>query len=353
MNVLMIGVDESTKGGMWTVVENYLNDRQFVQDTGLVYIPTSVTGCSALKKIAFTLAAYIKIVRAFNSRPFDILHVHMSERASIIRKGIVMRYAKRKGTKIVLHMHGAEFAALYRDMGKRQQAKVKKVIDLADRIIVLGEYWQQFMNGLAADPAKIRVIYNAVSVPERYEYNTESNKLLFLGEVSKRKGIDVLLDAVSKRKNELEGYCELKVFGPDTHGNIEDKIKEYKLTGLVSYCGWLDKNRKPEVFKDTAVNVLPSYNEGLPMTILETMSYGIPSVTTSVGAIPEAVNGRNGITVEPGDPDALGDALVSLVHDRERRLSLSKEAYSTARSAFSISHHISQVQALYRELQEL
>ena len=52
---------------------------------------------------------------------------------------------------------------------------------------------------------------------------------------------------------------------------------------------------KNRIYKTIAINVLPSYNEGLPMSILETMAYGIPSITTNIASIPEVVvDGVNG-----------------------------------------------------------
>lgn len=350
MSVLMVGVDESTRGGMWTVVENYLQDERFVKDNGLVYIPTAVTGCSALKKICFTLAAFRRIQAAYREKHFDIVHVHMSERSSIARKGMVMRYAKRRGSKIVLHMHGAEFEALYLKMSTKDQAKVRGILNIADRVIILGEYWREFIGGLLDDPAKIRVVYNAVAVPEKCEYNEASRNVLFLGLISERKGINVLLSALKQKSNFIAKCCKVTIYGPDAEGNIEKKISENGLSEWVSYCGWLDSQSKPEVLKDTAINVLPSYFEGLPMTILEAMSYGVPSITTTVAAIPEAVNEKNGVLIPPGDAEALADALESLVADRGKRLEMSRNAYTDAKERFSTEQHISRIQAIYNEL---
>lgn len=66
--------------------------------------------------------------------------------------------------------------------------------------------------------------------------------------------------------------------------------------------------------------VLPSYNEGLPMAVLEAMSYGLPIVSTKVGDIPVAVkDGVNGYIVEPGDIVALKDSLQKMLsmNDKE------------------------------------
>lgn len=350
MNVLMVGVDESTKGGMWTVVENYLNDKSFVKDNNLVYIPTSITGCSIPKRLIFTLKAYARIVKAYQKTKFSIVHVHMSERASIRRKGIVMKYAQKRGAKIVLHMHGAEFEVLYRAMNESKKAYVRNTLELADKIIILGEYWRGFVGGLVSDPSKVCVVYNGVVVPKSYKYSQTSNNILFLGAVSKRKGIDTLLDALKDKASILSESCCVNIYGPDVEGDFENRIEENGLSEWVKYCGWLDKKNKAQVLENSSINILPSYNEGLPMTILEAMSYGVPSITTSVAAIPEAVNGKNGIVIEPGDKDALANALVNLTFNKEKRIQLSKQAYIDAINKFSVEKHIAQVQEIYREI---
>lgn len=346
----MIGVDKSTQGGMWTVVENYLNNKNFVKVNNLIYIPTSVTNCSVLKRLLFTCKAYARIMKVYRKANFSIVHVHMSERASIKRKGIVMKYAKKRGAKIVLHMHGAEFEVLYKEMNETKQASVKKILNLADKVIILGEYWRDFIGGLLNDPSKICVVYNAVTVPKNYKYNQKSNNILFLGAVSKRKGIDVLLEALKDKAETLSKSCSVNIYGPDVEGNIINRIKEQGLSEWVKYCGWLDKENKLEVLSNTSINVLPSFNEGLPMTILEAMSYGIPSITTSVAAIPEAVNADNGIIINSGDKNALAAALEELVFKNEKRIQLSKQAYADAINKFSIGKHINQIQEIYEEL---
>lgn len=350
MNVLMVGVDKSTKGGMWTVVENYLNDTEFVKRNNLVYIPVSITGCPIPNRLIFTAKAYVKIIVAYRKTKFDILHVHMSERSSIKRKGIVMSYAKKRGAKIVLHMHGAEFEVLYKQMTPNKQKSVRDILNLADKILILGKYWSEFIGSLVDDPAKVVVVYNAVSVPKAYEYDRGSKSILFLGAVSKRKGKELLLEALKQKEDVLSERFDVKIYGPDVDGNIVQLIEEKGLSSWVKYCGWLGKEDKAGVLKTTAVNVLPSYNEGLPMTILEAMSYGIPSITTSVAAIPEAVNSENGIVINPGSVDELADALEKMCTDDTYRFELSRKAYEDAASIFSVEKHIAQIQGIYKEI---
>lgn len=121
MNILMVGVDEQTKGGMWAVVENYLNDKSFCEKTNLKYISTSITG-SKVSRILFTVKAYLKILKSLVRGHFDIVHIHMSEKGSVYRKNIVIALAKMFHCKIVLHMHYAEFEKWYLNLVKEIRA---------------------------------------------------------------------------------------------------------------------------------------------------------------------------------------------------------------------------------------
>ena len=75
--------------------------------------------------------------------------------------------------------------------------------------------------------------------------------------------------------------------------------------------------------------ILPSYNEGLPISILEAMSYSLPIISTNVGGIPEILkNGENGFIMSPGDKDAMYRAILELMNNEKLRMDMGKASYS-------------------------
>ena len=352
MNILMVGVDRSTKGGMWTVVENYLNDKSFTSENRVQYVPTFIVG-SALQKLTFMLRGFCKICGILHREKVDLVHVHMSERASVFRKGLVMWYARRRGAKILLHMHGAELEDWYQGLSGRKQHLVQRIVSQADRVVILGDYWREFMSELVDDPEKIRVVHNAVPLPEHALYRSESRILLFLGAVSKRKGIYDLLDAMQKINSRLPREWQLMIYGPTVIGSIEEEIARRELSDRVHYCGWLPPQQREAVLSQTAVNLLPSLDEGLPMTILEAMAAGIPSVTTRVAAIPEAVDQENGILLQPGDVDALADSILEICLNSDLRMAKSQACRRRVEQKFSLAQHIAAIEKIYKELADL
>ena len=203
-----------------------------------------------------------------------------------------------------------------------------------------------------SDPRKIRVVHNAVRIPEQPLYAPDARKLLFLGAVSRRKGIYDLLDAMKQISPQLDPQWKLELYGPDVTGSISEEIAARGLENRVRYCGWLTPEQRPQVLAQTAVNLLPSYNEGLPMTIMEAMAAGIPSITTRVAAIPEAVTDKNGVLLEPGDVQALGRSILKLCSDAGLRQQMSRSSYETAAEKFSLDGHLCTMETLYKELLE-
>lgn len=350
MKVLMVGVDRTTKGGMWTVVENYLRSEEFNKNVQLKYIPTSITG-SLIKRMFFSFFAILKVLIFTIFNNYEILHVHMSERGSIFRKNIIMKISKIRKAKVVIHMHGAEFEKWFELL---KQSKKKRVIDIlnsCDKILILGNYWNEFIGSLMKDKTKIVVLYNSVYVPNKYYYNEKSKKVLFLGLIGKRKGIYDLLDSVLFINRNERFIGEICLYGPDnTEEGINNIIEKKGLQDYVKYCGWLRNEDKEKVFKDTAINILPSYNEGLPMTILETMAYGIPSISTDVAAIPEVINETNGMLIEPGNVEKLAKNLNSILKNTSRRKEISYNAYKIIQEKFSIDNHIKKLLNVYQQL---
>lgn len=345
IRVLMIGTDKSTGGGMWTVVSNYLDSALYNKYVDLHYVPTFVVGSSA-KKIAFSALAYIRIVfYCVLLRP-QILHVHMAERGSVYRKGIAIRIAKFFNCKVVIHMHGAEFQEWYEALIESKKNKVRYILDKADKIILLGNYWKEFISNIV-DLRKIEVVYNAVPKQNNI-YNNNGNILLFLGMISQRKGTYDLINAFSEILDSIPKEINLNIYGPDFENRIEEVIDSSGANERIRYCGWLDKKSKSYVFSKTIGNVLPSYNEGLPMTILETMSFGIPNVSTRVAAIPEVIDEYNGELVNPGDINELKKALIELCCNNEKRCSMSKAAYRTIDEKFSIDVHVNRIVGIYK-----
>ena len=354
MNVLMVGVDQTFPGGMFTVAENYLGDEEFCKKTNLIYVPTA-TQSGKLAKIRFFLKALARLVSLIHKRKIDIVHIHMAERGSVFREGFVAWLAKRMGTKTVIHMHGATIEDWYDRQAGPTQKLASYLFGQADKMIVLGYSWLPFMERAMGTEKKdrISVLHNAVPIWPENRYDPDALNLLFYGVLVPRKGIDDLLRAYQSILEEIPENIILTIYGADIENNILAKIKAYHLEGRAVYCGWMTSDEREQCFSKTMLHILPSYNEGLPMTILETMAFGIPNIATDIAAIPEAItDGENGRLVSSGAPEQLARIMKELIGDPGLRREYSRRAYRKAKEEFSLQRHLNDLYAIYQSLLE-
>ena len=351
MNVLMIGVDETSIGGMLTVVNNYRNNKKFGKQTNLKYIAT-VIRANKFTKIKTFISKIPQIISTIKKDNIDIVHVHMAERGSVFREGFVIFMANMLGCKTVIHMHGADIEDWYNKQNGFVKKIISKIFCSADRMIVLGDNWLPFMrNAMKGHEEKIRVLHNAVQVEEKNNADENATDILFYGMLIKRKGIEDLLAAFEKIKDDIPDNIRLRLYGDNKEFDDKEKLKQYHLEKVATYEGWMTSEKRPEVFSNTLINILPSYNEGLPMTILESMGYGIPNISTNIAAIPEAItDGENGFVIEPGDINALAECMKKLILDKSLWKKFSQNAYKTAKEEFSIEAHIKQLIDIYKQI---
>ncbi len=153
-------------------------------------------------------------------------------------------------------------------------------------------------------------------------FDFDGNKVIgMVARLDLQKGFEYLLRAA----RELCGaFPALKVVivgeGPDRHA-IENMIQRFGLQSNVILAG--QHSDMPGIYAAMDIFVLPSLNEGLPMTILEAMAASRPVIATRVGAIPRVIkDGETGLLVDPGDVNGLRNALARLLTDSDlcRRL---------------------------------
>ena len=343
LNVMMLGPARSVKGGMTTVVDGYYNgglDRK----VNLKYIET-VNDKKAISKLFSILIGFIEYISCI--REYDIVHIHMASRLSTFRKAIYVRISKHFGKKVILHIHGAEYKIFYNEeCNERKRKHIRKTLELADHIIVLSEEWKDFFKSLV-DENKIIVLYNAIKIPKDFEKKLNNKNILFLGRIGDRKGIFDLLDVISVLSKK---YCDIKLYagGDGEIARFKKYVKKKHIEQNVQYIGWASGKMKKKLLFESSYYVLPSYNEGMPMSVLEGMAYKNITISTCVGGIPKVINNnQNGIIVCPGDKKALYEALETLFNNPEMRKKLSSNARKTIEDNFNIANNIKEIINIY------
>lgn len=212
-------------------------------------------------------------------------------------------------------MHAGRFAVFY----QQHRYAVRKVVNKSDVIIALSEYWKEYFKN-EFPTKRVEIIKNVISAPRVHKQQTGYFTLLFLGLLGKNKGIYDLLECIRDHKVEFQGKLKLYIGGNGEIEHVKQLIKEYAIADITIFEGWVSGDKKIELLNKSDAYILPSYKEGLPISILEAMSYGMPIISTPVGGIPEIVsNGENGYLVKPGNKEDIYKAIISLLNDSDLR----------------------------------
>lgn len=328
--ILFMGVSMKTKGGMTAVLVLY---NRYIEN--MQFIPTWKIG-NKLIKLGYALQAITQMcLKCLFNRNIQIIHIHGAANASFYRCRIFINLAKRLNKKVILHEHAADFIQFYQN--SNDKANISQTLNKCDTLIVLSQSWKEYFNSIGVDKNKIKVLNNIVSPPEFKELPRKDNKLhlMFMGEISIRKGGFDLLQAISDNREYFADKLLLRIGGNEVDGNIKQFIKERQLEDIVSYEGWISGNKKIECLNWEDVYILPSYNEGLPIAILEAMSYKHPTISTPVGGIPEVIKTyENGILVQPGNKNEITEAIKYYIEHPEKIRIHGEQAYQTVQNFF-------------------
>jgi glycosyltransferase involved in cell wall biosynthesis len=129
---------------------------------------------------------------------------------------------------------------------------------------------------------------------------------------------------------------------------VVEHARRLGISDAVALPGWVTGAEKEAWMQRASVFVLPSYAEGMPMSLLEAMAAGIPTVSTAVGSVPEVVtDGVNGFLMAPGDTAALAKLLGRLLRDAGLRASVAAAARATVRRRFGADRMLARLEHLY------
>lgn len=156
--------------------------------------------------------------------------------------------------------------------------------------------------------------------------------ILFLGTLSPRKNLPVLLDAYERLRHARPDAPPLVLAGgqPTEATDVIARATRPPLAGHVELPGYIDEAQRRALFARALVFVLPSHMEGFGVPVLEAMAAGVPVIVSNRGALPEVVR-EAGVVVDTAEPDALAAALGRLLGDARERQRLRDAGLERAR----------------------
>jgi glycosyltransferase involved in cell wall biosynthesis len=349
LKILMLGESLDRQGGIVSVEKLII--AQAPAEIEIRHLATLPNG-NTITKIVVFVQAIGSLCWRLSKQDVDIVHIHVSERGSAFRQAITTTIAWLFRKPVIIHTHSAEFREFYANLPQIVKTGLNWAFGKSTRFIVLSQSWQKFyIDNLGLPAERVVVLPNPVklprSIPDRI--NTDRVNLLFLGKIGDRKGAFDLIKAVAAMPPAQQQQTHLTLAGDGEGQRARDLISSLNLTASITILDWVNEQQRDELLAQAHVFILPSYNEGLPMALLEAMSWGLPVITTPVGGIPELViPGTNGLLVNPGEIEKLSAAMQSLVASEQLRLRLGSAARETVRP-FEVSKYFSQLADVYMQ----
>lgn len=345
MHVCMIVPNEAVKGGIASVVNGYRGS-VLEEHYRITYIESYQNG-NKWSKLTKALKAYLAFFRLLRRDTPDLVHVHSSFGPSFYRKMPFILWSAAREIPVVNHIHGAEFDSFYENASEAKRRRIKKIYGKCTRLVALSAEWADRL-GQVVPRDRIDVLENYCRIPEMpSDARRDKKQILFLGELGERKGcfdIPVILEQVKKHCSDVK----LVMAGDGEMERIKGIFLEKGLSEEVFFPGWVRGREKDRLLEESSIFLFPSYNEGMPMALLEAMAYGMGIVTTSVGGIPQLIqDGVSGFLATPGDTEALASAIERLLTDDACLTACGRAAREKAESEYSMERHLAKLEAIY------
>ena len=348
----MLGPMPPAIGGMATVLDN-LSKSSLVNETEMQFWDTAKQTSedrSLFSAISYRFSVWKKFYKALKSEQPDFVHIHTcSGFTTFFLDACFALMAKAKGIEYIIHIHGATFDKFLSTLPKTKLKFVLYVLQNARFIVALSKEWQDiFQNQWQLN--NVKVIANGVPNPD-YErtLNSDIKHILFMGQVCTRKGTKDLVKAFAKADTNAVLHIAGDFGGDVSKAELEHFIKQYpKVMPNIVVEGAVMGEKKRALMELCDIFCLPSYAEGLPMVVLEAMSYKQAVLTTKVGGLPGLItHSENGLLTAAGDIEAISNGLKALVEQAENTHNIALKGYNTFASQYSTDAIVKYYTALY------
>ncbi len=360
MNVLITSPDFSTPGGVanyFAVLREHFSTRIDFFSLETPEEKRSFFGrFSTFKKNQTRFRKHL----FYSSQKVDLVHINPSFRyAALIRDGMILRNAKSQGTKALIFFHGWSHNTA-KLVDKFFFGLFFRTYNLADAFIVLAsEFKNQLISWgfkqpvyLETAPVDDSLLQGVSSLDKAINGRTKANlTLLFLSRIEKEKGIRETLEAF-RILVRTHSCLRLIVAGNGSFLPQAKKIAaKKKIDNNVIFLGHVQGEQKRKVFLESDIYIFPTYAEGMPTTVLESMAFGIPVVTRPVGGLKDFfINGEFGFLSESKDPSVLASLIEKLILDRDLSLEMGQHCYEYARKRFMASIVSKRLEKIYYEI---
>ena len=262
---------------------------------------------------------------------------------------------------IIAHLHGGNYAQFYHSENSVMRFLIRIALRRVSRMIVLSDRLQKDFSFMGEEFAsRLQTVWNTSDLAPGRERRPPQDeiKLIYLSNLIVEKGYQDCVDAMTHLQRLLPDtkiYLVLAgtyILGNDDYRSISDmeealhkQIRYLQLEDSVSVVGSVHDEQKQQLIDNSHVHVLPTYyqNEGQPITLIEALSAGVPSVTTSWRGIGEIIKNREtGLIVPPKNPIAIAEAIAELYSNPDLFEQISQQGIENSK-LFSVTRHVAAI----------
>jgi len=296
-----------------------------------------------------------RLLRSIESN-FDIIHLHNSNIPVVHSSSptVVTVHGTMQGH--VNNREALDLQSLVVKAFSRMYVSIdRKVIESANKAIAVSDACARELQDYYGIK-DVEVINNGVDtiffIPTKEKEGKEPY-ILYIGRLSPEKG---LLDLIKSAKYVCQDNSEIK-FVIIGRGPLERRLRKLthnlNLNKNISFLGYVARDVLLKYYQNATIYVLPSYWEGLPTTLLEAMSCGIPTVATAVKGTSEVIaNGKNGMLVPPKNPEKMAEAILSLLDNKYLREKIGESARDHVKKNYDWEIIASKIEQVYESVQK-
>ncbi len=365
--VLLVGPVPPPTGGIASVMEDIAHS-ELASEFSFDFFSRSDLQLGVAQSISRNIARFRRFLNFFLilwRHDYYLIHIHSPDAAFLGTIGFML-LARLARTNVLVHMHGTDWDEFYTRAPAFKRLYTRIGLRMAPRIVVLYSLWAENIRKRcpAADILVMRNLIHDQDPPDPSDVQALREKLgltkehfvvLTIGYLGWRKGYFTILDAVPQVVSQDQSVRFVLVGSEENPGEMDqlmEQVKRQKLEPWVTFTGEVERDQTNLFYGLADIYLLPSYIEGMPITIIEALRSGLPVISTRVGGIPDMIDDHvSGLLVNPGAPNEIAEAVLNLKRDVDLRKRLSTGARKTFDDKFEFSRGIEEIRTVYKSFE--
>ncbi len=365
--VLVIGPVPPPEGGIASVLQDLVNSELSLSYRFDLFprqpsLPEHLRGPS--QRTVYRLRRFLRFFIVLLRDRYVLVHIHSPD-AAFLGTVIFTALARLAGVPVLLHLHGTDWQSFYPEASGFRKMYTRVGLRMPQRVLVLYELWKDEILQIVPR-SRVAVLRNmahdnispseeeARDLRDRWGIAQDDFLVVTVGSVGKRKGTFDILEAaadVAQRDPRIKFVLVGAEEKPGEFAQAQRRRQQLVVEKSVILTGEVPRETVPHFLAAADVFLLPTYFEGMPVSILEAMRAGLAIVTTPVAGVPEMFTAEGScIFIQPGFPDRIAAAILRLREDGSLRQSLGQNARAVFEERFEFSRGMEQVKRLYASL---